>query len=157
MPIKPRDNLPPPPTDMQNDRDGERIINGGAIYSLHEVKEHVIQLKINAFEFATESASNDLITDLRWNLQDLCGFVCALEPCFYKRSVWCLPSSGIGVTPFPTDVYIMGYNKMLKKENPKQNPWNYFKFSFSLTGNTIEIFSIHTEDKNKNKRYSTKK
>lgn len=156
MPIKPRDDLPDPPADMRHDQNGERIIRGGSVYLLAEVQAHVRKLSTSALNFATLTASDDLRDDLRWNLSDLCGFICALDPCFYRRSIWCLPAGGRGV-PFPADVYIMGYNRIKKEQSYVQNPGNYLKFSFCIRKDTIEIFSIHTAEKNKSLRYASKK
>lgn len=144
MPLKPREDLPPAPHDLNDLSDWERKISGGPVYPLADVKAYVSHLDGNAFRF-TNKADQDLMVKLRWNLSDLCGFIHCLEKHHYRGSEWCYGSEK-GKIAFPADVYIMGYNRFKRQEWPQIDPWNYFKFSFSSKSNTIQVFSIHPED-----------
>jgi len=116
-----------------------------AVFTLADVQSHVRAKGVESFNFATTTAASDLRNELRWNLKDLCNFTCCLERIHYRYSEWC-SGSGPGATViYPSDVYYMGFSKVNGKEWQQQNPWNYFKFSFSEKNDTIEIFSIHPE------------
>jgi hypothetical protein len=148
MTIKPRDSLGEPPDDLRSAGDSERYISGGAVFSLGDVKNFVGHLNENAFRLATDTAENNLLHDLRWDLKDLCSFVNCLGPHHYRHSMWCYPSGGATIA-FPADVYIMGYSRVRRTEWQEQTPWNYLKFSYSARQNRIQIFSIHPEKQKK--------
>jgi hypothetical protein len=121
------------------------VIGGGPVYSLADVKAYIKGNGIDVFNLATQKASNDLLSELRWRLTDLAGFFSCLEKHHYRRSQW-VYGSGKAKIAFPADVYMMGYNRIKVQEWDKVDPWNYLKFSFSLENKTIEIFSIHPEN-----------
>lgn len=140
-----REDLPPPPDDLRNCTDADRKIGGGAVYDLGQVKQYAKTQGKDVFNFATEKAEQDLRRELDWSLDDLLGFLDALDRRHYRGSEWCY-GSGKASVAYPADVYVMGYSRFKRQEWPQQNPWNYLKFSFSEKFGTLEIFSIHPSD-----------
>lgn len=143
MPLKPRDDLPPAPVELGFMSDSDRKIAGGPVFQLADVQAYIKHIDGNAFRFADQAAS-DLAVELRWKLEDLCGFIQCLGARHYRGSEWCY-GSGRAKIAFPADVYIMGYNRIKRQEWQELDPWNYFKFSFSSASSTIQVFSIHPE------------
>jgi hypothetical protein len=144
MALTPRDTLPEPPKTLIGLSDQDRKIPGSAVYALTDVKAHIAAMQGNGLNVATQTATDSILFELRWQLDDICGFISCLEKHHYRYSEWCYGSAGARIA-FPADVYIMGYNRIKRKEWPELDPWNYFKFSFSLATNTVEIFSLHPE------------
>jgi len=115
------------------------------VYDLAALKAYIGTNGVDVFSLATQKASDDLLTALRWRLNDLAGFFSCLEKRHYRGSQWVYGSEKAKIA-YPADVYIMGYNRIKVQEWEKVDPWNYLKFSFSLEKKTIEIFSIHPEN-----------
>jgi hypothetical protein len=145
MPIKPRADLPEPPSSLEGLSDWQRKISGGPVFDLADVKAHVQGVGQDCFVLATRKAEENLLVTLRWLPKDLCGFFTCLDRHHYRGSEWVYGSEKAKIA-YPADVYLMGYNRVRVQETPKVDPWNYLKFSFSLATNTIEIFSIHPEE-----------
>lgn len=146
MPIKPREDIAPPDTNLRDLEDRQRYIAGGPAWPLADVQDFLRQLCTNGIRILTQQAITDLEHDLRWNVSELCGFICALHPCRYLRSEW-VYASGKSTVPFIADVYVMGFHRIRQEEWQEQKPWNYVKFSVSKDGSAILIFSIHPEHK----------
>lgn len=150
MTIKRRDDLEDPPETLKGLTDVQRkIARKKAVYELVDIQSHVQRTRLTGLNLATRSAETSLQEDLRWRLNDLCNFICALEKIHYRYSEWCTGSGAGAKIIYPSDVYYMGFSKVTGKEWQQQNPWNYLKFSFSVATNTIEIFSIHPEKERK--------
>lgn len=146
MTLKPRADLPAPPLFYEGMSDRERRIDGGPVYPLVEVKEFTAALQTQALAAFTKNATHDINFTLQWQLQDVCNFIACLDRRHYQGSQWCFGSQA-AKRPFPSDVYIMGFNRFSKQEIQQLDPKSYFKFSFSAAINKIAIFSLHPETK----------
>lgn len=142
MLIRPRANLPPAPAKLGKLTDAERKIGKIPVFELTQIQAHIVQFQQSGLGIVTAKARDGLQHELRWMLSDVCGFIRCLERRHYKYSEWVYSSERAKVA-FPADVYVMGYNRLLQKEWPQANPWNYLKFSFSAGSNTVQIFSLH--------------
>lgn len=146
MIIKPRDGLGCPPVFYDDISDHERRIDGGAVFSLVDVKAHIATMRNEGLAVATNKAAYDINFNLQWQLSDVCNFIALLERRHYAGSQWCVGSSSVK-KPFASDVYIMGFNRFTKQEIQQLDPKSYFKFSFVAAMNKVAIFSLHPEDK----------
>lgn len=89
----------------------------------------------------SSSASNDLATDLFWDMEDVRQFFLSLESHRYRSSAWCLPPKQAKTAhPSPADVYVMGYDRFSREECQRRPPI-YIKFA--LKQNLIYVFSLH--------------
>lgn len=92
----------------------------------------------------TTPASEQMATQLDWIQTDAVCFFQKLQRHHYYASEWInLPHEPS--TVYPADVYVMGYNKALKRENEKMNPKIYFKFTLKEGRNFVMLATCHPE------------
>jgi hypothetical protein len=135
--------LRPPPalpsTDLRACSDAERYIAGGQLWCLQTIQQRLTELKV----IYSGNAETDALTKLAWTQDTPKAFISQLSRARYQGSQWCYTTKGR--IPYPSDVYIMGFNRHTGVENQKTDPWVYFKFSIVENSESIIILSSHPE------------
>lgn len=140
-------DLPPPPADKTE----ERVESGGPFWDLRAIKA---ALSDEALEWVlTSTAEEDMRHELRFDDDELDAFLQVLHAgcCKPHASQWCLeprsPSSSVVDNRIQrlADVYVMGFHRLTRKEQPGAYPRAYIKFAVSANPPLLIIYSAHHE------------
>lgn len=140
-------DMPAPPKDKFE----ERIEVGGPYWNLRAIQSALTDEVLEVF--VTPSAEEDLRDDLRFGDEELDSFLQTLHVgcCQARSSQWCLEpmsaSSSVNDDRIQrlADVYLMGFNKMTGKEQPRAHPRVYIKLAVSAEPPLLIIYSAHYE------------
>ena len=140
-------HIPPQPsTNLEKLSDEERKFTPRT-WNLSDVQEAVrtkqLSLQLSGM------ASTQVMLELSWSSQHLEAFFLALGRHHYLKSEWVYVASEPKINGYPItyacDVYSMGFNKGLLKENEKSRPYVYCKFTVKEAAETVLITNIHPE------------
>lgn len=147
MPITPLLNWT---TLVSDPRDKSDRHFNGPVWKLSDIQQHVKVTGRDGILIVTTKAASDMNNELRWNMNDLCGFITTLGAHRYIGSQMCF-SSPASQKAHPADAYLMGYSHVTKMEWQQQIPPTYLKFSFNTSAEKLLVFSIHPEKDKKNR------
>jgi hypothetical protein len=132
---------PPQPADLRGLDEGERFIDGGALWCRRTLQSQLQELRV----VVSESAKLDMVNLLSWRIDNVKAFISQLAAAHYLNSQWCYTTKGS--IAYAADAYCMGFNRHTGVENQRTDPWVYFKFSVIEKTGSILVLSAHPERK----------
>lgn len=133
------------------DSRADELVEGcGPYWLLSVVQKALIEGRL---DWELTSSAEEQLLELMWDDEDLDGFIQSLHSacCKTTASQWCLePKVDCLSEPDDrihrlADVYVMGYQRFRKVEQPRAHPKIYFKFTITESPITMLIYSIHLE------------
>lgn len=136
--------------EVPDPRADDMVEGNGPFWQLAAIQADLL-IKVLDWELTTKAEEE--LFELGWDDEDLDAFVQTLHagPCKPTASQWCLEPK---LDPPPeiedricrlADVYIMGFQRFKKVEQPGAHPKIYFKFTITEAPHRMLIYSIHLE------------